>query len=210
MHPSMAKLPSAEDASLAFAEVATAVGYLHAQGGMAALRDGHRRVADGVDARKAVAAAAGGGWADFERGWKAYMAGQKLKTVPRASTSRPLTSARPAPSPPAASRARTRRWRRALKRTGPLRFLRLGNMMLKRNRPRAAALEYEKGARAAAPASRRRRRRPRDPARGTEPPPLDFPGEAGSHLPGPRRAGTGAQGAGARCRRCTRSSPGRT
>jgi len=36
MHPSMAKLPSAEDATLAFAEVANAVGHLYAQKGTAA------------------------------------------------------------------------------------------------------------------------------------------------------------------------------
>ncbi len=38
MHPSMAKLPSAEDATLAFAEVANAIAYLHSLGGMPALR----------------------------------------------------------------------------------------------------------------------------------------------------------------------------
>ena len=45
MHPSMAKLPSAEDATLAFAEVANAIAYLHQKGGMAgaARRDQARR-----------------------------------------------------------------------------------------------------------------------------------------------------------------------
>jgi hypothetical protein len=43
MHPSMAKLPTAEDASLAFAEVVTAVASLHAQGGTGALPHGHLR-----------------------------------------------------------------------------------------------------------------------------------------------------------------------
>ena len=38
MHPSMAKLPSAEDATLAFAEVANAIAYLHSLGGMPAAR----------------------------------------------------------------------------------------------------------------------------------------------------------------------------
>jgi len=33
--------------------------------------------------------------------------------------------------------------------TAPARYLRLGNMMLRRNRPKAAAIEYEKGARLA-------------------------------------------------------------
>ena len=82
MHPSMAKLPSAEDATLAFAEVANAVAYLYDKGGMAALRDAIKRVRDGADARQAVAAAAGGSWPEFERGWRAFMLAQHYKTFP--------------------------------------------------------------------------------------------------------------------------------
>jgi hypothetical protein len=150
MHPSMAKLPSAEDASLAFAEVATAIGYLHAHGGMAALRSAIALVAEGMDARKAVATAAHGDWPDFERGWKGHMAGLKLKLFPDFDI--PTAHIRKAGAiasrrKPDEDEALTAT---SLKATGPLRFLRLGNMMLKRNRPRAAVLEYQKGARAAA------------------------------------------------------------
>src|SRR6185436_5498124 len=66
MHPSMAKLPSAEDATLAFAEVANAIAFLHEKGGMGALRDAITRVGKGEDARAAVAAAAGVAWPEFE------------------------------------------------------------------------------------------------------------------------------------------------
>ncbi len=155
MHPSMAKLPSAEDASLAFAEVATAIGYLHAHGGMAAVRAAITAVADGTDARVAVAAAAGGSWADFERGWKAHMASLKLRSYPGFDL--PTTHIRKAAA--IASRRKPNEdealTTTSMKATGPLRFLRLGNMMLKRNRPRAAVLEYEKGAQAATAASTR-------------------------------------------------------
>jgi tetratricopeptide (TPR) repeat protein len=150
MHPSMAKLPSAEDASLAFAEVATAIGYLHATGGMASLRAAITAVGDGADARRAVAAAAGGGWPEFERGWKAYMTGLKLKMYPGFDI--PTTHIRK-PSAIASRRKPSEDEAlagTAIKAVGPMRFLRLGNMMLKRNRPRAAVLEYEKGAQAAA------------------------------------------------------------
>jgi tetratricopeptide (TPR) repeat protein len=149
MHPSMAKLPSAEDASLAFAEVATAIGYLHAHGGMAALRFAIAAVADGMDARKAVAAAAGGSWTDFERGWKGYMAAMKLKTftgfdIPTAHIRKAgAIASRRKPNEDEALTATSRNS------AGPLRYLRLGNMLLKRNRARAAVIEYEKGARAA-------------------------------------------------------------
>jgi tetratricopeptide (TPR) repeat protein len=151
MHPSMAKLPSAEDATLAFAEVANAVAHLFADKGTAGLRDAVKRVGDGEDARDAVAAAAGVTWPEFERGWRAYMAAQKYKTFPAidfptthirkagaiASQRKPSEdeALAPAAKPSAAS-------------TAAFRYLRLGNMLLRRDRPRAAVTEYEKGAKA--------------------------------------------------------------
>ena len=152
MHPSMAKLPSAEDASLAFAEVATAIGFLHAKSGLAALRGVLQAVERGVDARVAVATAAGGDWPEFERGWKAHMAGLKLRTYPGFDL--PTTHIRKAAAI-ASRRKPTEDEALALFRaSGPLHFLRLGNMMLKRNRPRAAVVEYEKGARAVTAAAK--------------------------------------------------------
>jgi len=147
MHPSMAKLPSAEDASLAFAEVATAIATLHAQGGMAALRAAINAVAAGVDARKAVAAAAGGGWPEFERAWKAYMVGLKLKTY--AGFDIPTAHIRKSAAIASRRKPTEDESSAGLKAPIPLRHLRLGNILLKRNRPRAAVLEYEKGALAA-------------------------------------------------------------
>jgi tetratricopeptide (TPR) repeat protein len=150
MHPSMAKLPSAEDATLAFAEVANAVAHLHAEKGTAGLRDAIKRVADGQDAREAVAAAAGVTWPEFERGWRAYMAAQKYKTFPaidiptthirkaNAIASQRKPSEDESLSPSAKSTTAS----------AAFRYLRLGNMLLKRDRPRAAVIEYEKGAKA--------------------------------------------------------------
>jgi tetratricopeptide (TPR) repeat protein len=154
MHPSMAKLPSAEDATLAFAEVANAVAYLHAQAGMAGLRDALRRVADGADAREAVAASAGVTWPEFERGWRAFMVAQKYKTFPAIDI--PTTHIR---KDSAIASQRKPNEEEALtasaKAAGvPFKHLRLGNMFLRRNRPRAAVPEYEKGAKAAAPSGR--------------------------------------------------------
>ena len=67
------------------------------------------------------------------------------------------------------------------------RYLRLGNMMLQNNRLRAAAVEYEKGAKVSGVAvggpatatSARAAAARRGSGRA-----LDFPGEAGAHLPG--------------------------
>ena len=145
MHPSMAKLPSAEDASLAFAEVATAIGYLHAQGGASALRTAIAAVAMGDDARQAVAAAAGGSWAEFERGWKAYMIGLKLHTFPGFDL--PTTHIRRAGAIASRRRPSEDEALASMKIPAPLRHLRLGNMLLRRSRARAAVLEFEKGAR---------------------------------------------------------------
>ncbi|HXJ23648.1 MAG TPA: tetratricopeptide repeat protein [Polyangia bacterium] len=149
MHPSMAKLPSAEDATLAFAEVENAVAYLHAKGGMAALRDAIARVASGEDARQAVAAAAGQTWPQFERGWRAFMIAQRYKTFPAidiATTHIRKANAIASGRKPAEEDALTS----TLKGSAPFRYLRLGNIMLAHERPRAAAAEYEKGAKAVA------------------------------------------------------------
>ena len=149
MHPSMAKLPSAEDATLAFAEVENAVAYLHEKGGMPALRDAIKRVAAGEDARQAVAAAAGGGWPEFERGWRAFMAAQRYKTFPAidiATTHVRKANAIASGRNPAEEDALSS----TLKAGAPYRYLRLGNMLLRRERPRAAVAEYEKGAKAVA------------------------------------------------------------
>lgn len=144
MHPSMAKLPSAEDASLAFAEVATAVGYLHARAGMPALRAAIASVASGEDARAAVALAAGASWSEFERNWKSYMVDLKLRLHPGFDL--PTTHIRKAGAIASGRKPTEDEALSALKLSAPFRHLRLGNMMLKRKRPRAAAVQYEKGA----------------------------------------------------------------
>lgn len=147
MHPSMAKLPSAEDASLAFAEVATAIATLHDRGGMAALRTAIAAVAGGADARKAVAVAAGGGWPEFERAWKGYMVSLKLKTYPGFDL--PTVHIRKSAAIASRRKPTEDEATGGLKAGVAMRHLRLGNILLKRNRPRAAVLEYERGAHAA-------------------------------------------------------------
>jgi tetratricopeptide (TPR) repeat protein len=150
MHPSMAKLPRAEDASLAFAEVTTAIGLLYASGGMPALRNVLSMIALGADARMAVARAYGGSgsWADFEKAWRAFMTAQHYKVIPGFEAVSPkyrkgsAIAARRAPVEDEATPERA----------GAERFLRLGNMLLQRGRVRAASAEYEKGSKDAGPA----------------------------------------------------------
>lgn len=71
MHPSMAFLPTAEMASLAFAQVSTMVDHLEATAGAGATARVLEEVRDGTDALQAVADVATGGDRDrFQEGWK--------------------------------------------------------------------------------------------------------------------------------------------
>ena len=142
MHPSMAKLPRSEDAALAFAEVTTAIACLFAKGGSAALREVLATVRDGGDARVAVARAYGGSgtWSEFDRAWRQFMTGLHYKTLPGME---PIVRKYKKKGVQAAS---TPSEDDASSTTGEAdKFLRLGNIMLIRNRPRAASVEYEKG-----------------------------------------------------------------
>ena len=150
MHPSMAKLPRAEDATLAFAEVTTAIACLFEHGHSEALREVLAAVRDGADARVAVARAFGGtgAWADFEHAWRQYMADLHYKTLPGLEPIVPKYRTKGAAG-----------GKNAISEDdGPTpageadRYLRLGNMMLLRSRPRAASVEYEKGAKLASSA----------------------------------------------------------
>ena len=101
----------------------------------------------------AVAAAAGGGWPEFERGWRAFMLAQHYKTFPAidiATTHIRKPNAIASGRKPAEEDALSP----ALKASAPFRYLRLGNMLLGRDHPRAAAAEYEKGQKAVSASTR--------------------------------------------------------
>lgn len=144
MHPSMAKLPRAEDAALAFAEVTTAVACLFARGGTAALREVLAAVREGGDAATAVGRAYGGSgsWKDFERAWRHYMVALRYKTLPGMEPVVPKYKKKATGAPPSEDDASAGLGEAE-------RYLRLGNMMLLRNRLRPANVEYEKGYRLA-------------------------------------------------------------
>ena len=75
MHPSLAKLPTAERASLAYAQLATLMQYSFEQGGDELLLRVLPRVREGVDPRVALAEEAG--FATFDElqdGWRAWVA----------------------------------------------------------------------------------------------------------------------------------------
>ncbi len=82
MHPSMAKLPSQEDAALAFAEVYEAVHYLHGKFGMAGLRGLIIGLRDTHDLSKAVTRVTGRSFAEFQSDWRSWLSAQSLHTHP--------------------------------------------------------------------------------------------------------------------------------
>lgn len=73
MHPSIAMLPNAEDASLAFAEVFYVVDYVLATKGTAGLRTIIQEMRSGSTDKKAVEAAVGMPFGLFEKAWLAHI-----------------------------------------------------------------------------------------------------------------------------------------
>lgn len=73
MHPSMALLPTAEDASTAFAEVFFAIDLIHREGGPKALARLLELMAQGQSDQAAVEAVTGRKWPDFEKAWMAHL-----------------------------------------------------------------------------------------------------------------------------------------
>lgn len=132
LHPSIALLPSQEDAALAFAQVATFVELFHREHGAAGLRRAIALIASGTDAREALAEVAGSPFDTLERRWRAHL------------------RARPAPpaDPPRVLGLRLRQTEGPVDESSEVeverarRHLRLGDLLWDRGRPRAAAFEY--------------------------------------------------------------------
>ena len=80
MHPSIALLPSAEDAATAFAEVFFAVDLIYREQGVGGLRLVIEQLAKGVDEKKAVEVATHRSFAAFEKAWLGHL---KKQPFPR-------------------------------------------------------------------------------------------------------------------------------
>jgi tetratricopeptide (TPR) repeat protein len=139
LHPSIARLPSQDDAALAFAQVATFIEMFYREHGADGLRRAIAEIAAGDDAREALAEVADVSWNELERSWK------------RALRDRPA----PAGEAPRSLGLRLRQGEGEVDETsevtieGARRFLRLGDLLWDRERPRAAALEYARAHEAA-------------------------------------------------------------
>jgi tetratricopeptide (TPR) repeat protein len=132
MHPSIAMLPSEDDAVLAFAQVATFMDSFVSRFGEATLRKALAEVAEGEDAREALGYAAGESFAKLEAGWR-----QTLQAEAAAAPVRALRLRfRVGDGPTDESREVTE--------SDARRFMRIGDLLWDRGRSAAAAREYEK------------------------------------------------------------------
>lgn len=135
MHPSIAMLPSEDDAILAFAEVATFMDAYVRRYGKGALRSGLEAIAGGEDARTALAKAAGQEFRTIESEWRAGIQvdapaeARPLKTRFKAGEDRDDESDE-------------------VVETTARKHMRIGDLLWDRGRPGAASKEYEKAHRA--------------------------------------------------------------
>jgi tetratricopeptide (TPR) repeat protein len=137
LHPSIALLPSQDDATLAFAQVSTFMNSFVGAHGESALRDALSAIARGADARDALSRAANRRFAELERDWKSTLPKAAPANAPRKLQRRFSSSGGSAPDESqdvAVTEAR--------------RYLRIGDMLWNRQHPRGAMLEYEKAHRA--------------------------------------------------------------
>lgn len=132
IHPSIALLPSQEDAALAFAQVSTFIARFHAAYGKRRLQAAVARIAEGEDAREALAAVAEVPWATLERNWRRSLASLRASDAP------PLLERTLRGGDDEASEERAQVAEAAR------RNLRLGDMLWSRRRYRAAAVEYRR------------------------------------------------------------------
>ena len=144
MHPSMAKLPSQEDASLAFAEVTTALQRLTAGRGPVALRKMIGALRDGGDMNHAIGAVTGQSFAAFEKSWRVWLRTRGYKLHPEIGMARlrfKKDGGKADDSDDEPDRKQTPKTQVDAKARG---HVRLGTMLRSRGKLSAAAAEYER------------------------------------------------------------------
>ena len=144
LHPSIALLPTQKAASLAFAQVSSFMQAYYRELGRDGVQQALYLVAEGVDARRALANVGGVSWKTLETRWKKALAKQP-KSPPARLLPRYLSGEATEQDELAGvelERARN--------------FVRLGDLLWTRSRPAAASVEYAKAHKAAPGRSGRR------------------------------------------------------
>lgn len=143
MSPSIAKLPSQREASLAFAQVIMAVDWLVRRGGYPLLREILDRIGAGETDRAAFVGALGGSFADFERHWRAHI-GEQPWRLDRKLQLLTLRVREDGPDEEEGDGSL-----REIDSEGARRFARLGDLLREKGRAKAASMEYRKASEAA-------------------------------------------------------------
>src|SRR6185436_1480933 len=133
MYPSIAMLPSEDDAALAFAQVSTFMQLYVERHGQDALRTALGQIENGTDAREALAKAAAQPFSKIEAEWKASLPTQAEVIAPSRRL-RPRFKIGDGPNDEATE----------VVEDDARRFMRIGDLLWDRGRAGAAAHEYEK------------------------------------------------------------------
>ncbi len=148
MHPSIALLPTAEDAATAFAEVFYAIDYVHQTKGSAGLRAIIHELKNGQKDRKAVETAMGMPFALFEKAWLAHI---KKQPFPQELLAREERVVLKEDAKGKAQDEKEKKGREIsfgdfdnVEELPARRFAHLGELLRERNRVKAAAEEYAK------------------------------------------------------------------
>ncbi|MCY1019619.1 peptidase MA family metallohydrolase [Pyxidicoccus sp. MSG2] len=148
MHPSIALLPTAEDAAVAFAEVFYAIDYVHQTKGSAGLRTIIHELKGGQKDRKAVEAATGMPFALFEKTWLAHIKKQPFpqELLPREERVVLKEDAKGKVKDESEKKGREISFGDFdnVAEVPARRFAHLGELLRERNRVKAAAEEYAK------------------------------------------------------------------
>ncbi|MFP2908608.1 peptidase MA family metallohydrolase [Pyxidicoccus sp. 3LFB2] len=148
MHPSIAMLPTAEDAAVAFAEVFYAIDYVHQTKGSAGFRAIIQELKAGQKDRKAVEAATGMPFALFEKAWLAHIKKQPFpqELLPREERVVLKEDAKGKTQEDGEKKGREISFGDFdnVQELPARRFAHLGEVLRERNRVKAAAEEYAK------------------------------------------------------------------
>jgi tetratricopeptide (TPR) repeat protein len=136
MHPSMAKLPSQEDAAVAFAEVYTVMEYLRGEVGQGAFAQVLDHIAQGMDAPVAFAEVLGTTFPTFEKRWLGYLKTRKYPVFPEDSGFQDRLEFKEAGAKPAELDQ--------IPKPAARDHVHLGELLQARNRYKAAIVEYNK------------------------------------------------------------------
>lgn len=142
MSPSLAKLPSAEEAQLAFAQVQTVIEYVLQTKGLEGVQQLMLEMRNGRSDRQAMEAVLGVSFVTFESQWKTFMQSKRLERLPGIAL---LPTILKAQEVAAGEDAPEKIDDPFMAQNKKLRdFTRLGDLMRERGRFKAALVEYHK------------------------------------------------------------------